>query len=165
MMDKVMEEHFKSLLWVIKYVLDTKDKVLGLCSKKVGRDLKWWLLPNGDSNWVEDENQRLNITSWVIYLMGTPISWKSRAQKNVTLSSMEAEYVSLLELVAEIMFIKQVLEFLRLKVKYPIHVILIMLEQSSLQMIKQLVRGPSTSTSTTTMSGSTLKIGSSKLCL
>ena len=35
---------------------------------------------------------------------------------------MEAEYVSLSDLVAEIMFIKQVLEFLGLKVKYPIHV-------------------------------------------
>ena len=74
MMDKAMEQHYESLLWVIKYVLDTKDKVLGLCPKEMGRDLKWWLLPYGDSNWAGDEDQRLSITGWVIYLMGAPIS-------------------------------------------------------------------------------------------
>ena len=40
MMDKATEQHYDSLLWVIKYVLDTKDKMLGLCPKEMGRNLK-----------------------------------------------------------------------------------------------------------------------------
>ena len=40
----------------------------------------------------------------------------------MTLLSTKAEYVSLSELTAEIMFVCQVLEFLGVKVRYPIHV-------------------------------------------
>lgn len=53
-------------------------------------------------------------------MLGCAISWKSRGQKSVTLSSSEAEYVAISELCAEIMFLKQVLEFLGIKVKLPI---------------------------------------------
>ena len=38
------------------------------------------------------------------------------------LSSMEVEYISLSKLVAKIMFSKQILGFIELKVRYPIHV-------------------------------------------
>jgi len=95
--------------------------VLGLCLEELGRDLEWWLSPYEDSDWAGDQDQRLSITRLVIYLMGAPVLWKSRAQKNITLSSTEAENVSLSEFVAEIMFIKQILELLGLKVKYPIY--------------------------------------------
>ena len=122
MMGKATSEHYNSLLCVIKYILDTKMKVLGLCPKELGMGLEWWLLPYGDSDWAGDQDQRLSITGWVIYLRGAPVLWKSQAQKNVILSSTKVGYVSLLEPVTEIMFIKQVLKFLRLKIKYLIHV-------------------------------------------
>jgi hypothetical protein len=48
------------------------------------------------------------------------VSWKSRSQKSVTFSSTEAEYVAISEMCAEIMFLKQVLEFLKIKVVLPI---------------------------------------------
>jgi len=53
-------------------------------------------------------------------LMGVPISWKSRAQRNVTLSSSEAEFVALSEATKEIKFIVQVLLSIRIKVELPI---------------------------------------------
>ena len=54
--------------------------------------------------------------------MSCPISWKSKGQKSVTLSSTEAEYVAISELSTEILFIKSLLEFLGLKVPFPIEV-------------------------------------------
>ena len=45
------------------------------------------------------------------------MSWKSRGQKHVTLSSTEAEYVAVLEVCQEIMFIRSIIEFIGVKFK------------------------------------------------
>ena len=52
--------------------------------------------------------------------MGVAIAWKARAQRGVTLSSTEAEYVAISEVCREILFVAQILEFLNVKVKRPI---------------------------------------------
>ena len=57
---------------------------------------------------------------FAIYIQGCLISWKSRKQKSVTLSSSEAEYVAISEVCAELIFLKQVLEFLNIKFTLPI---------------------------------------------
>jgi hypothetical protein len=60
------------------------------------------------------------MTGFVIYTLGSLISWKSRSQKLVTLFSTEAEYYLISEMCAEIMFMKQIMEFLRIKLAIPI---------------------------------------------
>ena len=55
-----------------------------------------------------------------MYLCGVPISWKSKAQKSVTLSSSEAEFVSLSEAAKEVKFIVQVIESIGIKVQKPV---------------------------------------------
>ncbi len=52
--------------------------------------------------------------------MGVPISWKSRTQRNVTLSSSEAEFVALSEVANKIKFIIQVLLSIGIEVELPI---------------------------------------------
>ena len=54
--------------------------------------------------------------------MGCLIAWKSRAQKHVTLSSTEAEFVAVSDVCTEILFVKMILESLGIKVKTPITV-------------------------------------------
>ena len=56
----------------------------------------------------------------MIYIEDCLISWKSRKQKSVTLSSSEAEYVAISEVCAELIFLKQVVEFLEVKLSLPI---------------------------------------------
>ena len=48
-----------------------------------------------------------------------PISWKSKGQKAVTLSSTESEYYAMSELCTELIYIKHILEFLNVQVMYP----------------------------------------------
>ena len=48
-----------------------------------------------------------------------PISWRSKGQKAVTLSSTESEYYAMSELCTELIFIKHILEFLSVQVMYP----------------------------------------------
>ena len=52
--------------------------------------------------------------------MEVPVSWKSKGQKSVALSSSEAEYVALSEAAKDIKFIYQVLISLNFMVKLPI---------------------------------------------
>jgi len=59
----------------------------------------------------------------VIYLCGVPIAWKLKGQKSVTLSTAESEYYyTMSELCTELSCMKQILEFLRIKIKFPIMV-------------------------------------------
>ena len=51
--------------------------------------------------------------------MGVPISWKSHAQRSVTLLSSEAEFVALSEAAKEIKFIVQVLLSIGIEVEMP----------------------------------------------
>ena len=56
-------------------------------------------------------------------MKAVPVAWRSKAQQSVTLSSSEAEWVSLSEAVKEIMFVLQLLESMKIKVKYPVTVL------------------------------------------
>ena len=53
---------------------------------------------------------------------GCLISWKSRGQKHLTLSSTEAKYIAVSEVCTDIMFIKMIMEFLQFKIERPVKV-------------------------------------------
>jgi hypothetical protein len=50
-----------------------------------------------DSDFAGDKDESKSVTGFIILVAGVPISWKSKSQPNVTLSSTEAEYVALCE--------------------------------------------------------------------
>ena len=50
---------------------------------------------------------------------GALISWKSKSGKSVTLSSTKAEYFACSEATKELMFVKNVLETMGIKIKLP----------------------------------------------
>ena len=115
--------HFRSMLRVVKFVIDSEHRMLMFDVNKFQNNLDIWNLhAYCDSDYSGDGDERRSITGYCIYLQGCLIGWKSRAQRNVTLSSTEAEYVAVSEVCTEILFIKQVMEFLRLKIKLPITV-------------------------------------------
>ena len=55
-----------------------------------------------------------------MYLQEVPIAWKSKQQSHVSLSSSEAEYIAISNVVKEVLFIKPILEDMEIKVKLPI---------------------------------------------
>lgn len=121
-MDGATPAHFKSLIQMIKFVVSMKNKCLVMDEAKIDKNLKWMIKGYCDSDYAGDKDSRISVTGFVIYVCGIPISWRSKAQKSVTLSSSEAEYVAISEVCAEILFIKQVLEFLNVFVTLPIEV-------------------------------------------
>jgi transposase InsO family protein len=123
-MDKATNAHMQNLLRAIKYTLDTRNQPLILKPHKIDldedQDLIWNIKGSSDSDFAGDRDTRVSVTGYRITVNGATVGWKSRGQRSVTLSSTEAEYVACSETCAEIMHIKQILEFLGWKIKYPI---------------------------------------------
>ena len=101
------------MLRTIKFVIDTRKRVLSFDLKEQ-EGSQWTLKAFSDSDWAGAKDDRRSITGYCIHLNGCLISWKSRGQKHVTLSSTEAEYVAVSEACTDIMFIKMIMEFLEL---------------------------------------------------
>ena len=119
------QDHMEEMLRVIKWVINTPN--LGLKMKpEVTRDrngkIIWKLKGISDATWGSDLGDRKSITGYVLFFMGVPIAWKSKKQMCVALSSTEAEYVAMSELVKEILYVKQLLEELDIEIELPVRV-------------------------------------------
>ena len=62
----------------------------------------------------------ISVGGYVLYVRGVPVSWSSRSQCAITLSSTEAEWIAASEAVKEVIFILQLLESMKINVKLPI---------------------------------------------
>ena len=119
-MDGASKLQFREMLQVIKFILDTKD-----LSLKIVLTLQngiWKLEAFGDSDFANDKETRISVYGYVIYFCGIPVAWKSKSMRSVVLSTTEAEYVAISEVVKEIKFIYQLLESMDVKVLLPIKV-------------------------------------------
>jgi hypothetical protein len=101
-MDGASLAAYKEMQRVIKFVLDTKLHCLKLQPRHESDN--WDLVLYCDSDWAVDPESRISVTGFIMYLLGVPIFWRSKAQKGVTLSSSEAEYVAMSEAVKEIRY-------------------------------------------------------------
>ena len=119
-MDKACERSMKELERVIKFVLSTSN--LGLkVQPKMEKDVRdWEVVVFTDSDWAGDEDTRISVSGFVIFLMEVPIFWRSRGQKSVALSSSEAEFYALSEAAKEVKFVVQLLCSMEVPVKLPV---------------------------------------------
>ena len=99
-MDIAKYLHWKELLRVIVYALKTQEMgiVLAPDRKAVKLDLK-------NAEFKGDKESRKSIMGRIIYLNRAPIGWNSKSMSSVTLSSMEAEYVSMSEGMKDLKFV------------------------------------------------------------
>ena len=63
-----------------------------------------------DSNWATDRKDRKSVTGYVITIEGCIVSWMSKKQQGVTLSSREAEYVALSTAATEVKFLRMLIQ-------------------------------------------------------
>jgi hypothetical protein len=117
-MDGASLASYEDMQRVIKFVLDTKLHSLKLQPRH--ENDTWDLLFYCNSDWAGDPESRISVTGFIMYMLGVKICWRSKAQKGVTLSSSEAEYVAMLEVVKEIRFIFNLLRSMFIEVKLPI---------------------------------------------
>jgi hypothetical protein len=128
--DGVTMAHWKLLLCNIKHVITTKYIALKLkpnankyhffMEGTPTEDKGLTLGGTRDSKFGTDPDWRISVFGYYIYFCEALIAWKSKDGKSVTLSSTEAEYVALSAITKEVMFVKQVLETMGIKLNLPI---------------------------------------------
>lgn len=92
-----------------------------------------------DSDWAGDVDDRKSCTGNVIMLAGGPISWRSKKQASVALSTMEAEYAALAEVSKEVVYLKRLLNYMGFE-KYVETPILIYCDnQSAIELSKNAI--------------------------
>ena len=119
-MDAPAPVHLKEMYKVIRHVLSTKGYGLKFELKK--DMIKWALKTLSDSDFASDKETRISVFGYIIYFCGIPIAWRSKGMKSVVLSTTEAEYMALSEVVKELKFIVQLLQTMNIEVELPITV-------------------------------------------
>ena len=117
-MDSASMAHVTEMYREINFVLEMKT--LGLRIMPTFKDDIWKLEALSDSDFANDKDTRYSVYGYIIYFFGVPVAWKSKSIKSVVLSTTEAEYVAVSEVVKEIKFLYQMLRSMEIKVPLPI---------------------------------------------
>jgi hypothetical protein len=86
---------------ILRYLKGTKVLKLNFLKNKSN------LVGYSDASYAEDHEDRHSTSGLIFIKNGAALSWKSRKQKIVSLSSMEAEYIALTDAVKEGMWLKK----------------------------------------------------------
>ena len=100
-------EHWSSVKRILRYLKSTPDHgiIFGESRSQHCSDIMGW----SDSDWGTDKTDRKSRSGFIFELNGGPVSWQSRKQKTVALSTMEAEYIALSDTVSEAIWWQQFL--------------------------------------------------------
>ena len=119
------EDNLKEMLRIIQYVLATKGRGLKMSPQmkydEKGKEI-YYLKGVCDASWCSDRKTGLSVSGYIIYFMNVPISWRSKSQRHVTLSSTESEFVCISEVAKEILYVKQILDNIGMGVELPIKI-------------------------------------------
>jgi hypothetical protein len=111
-MDRPTEIHVAAVKRIMRYLKGTLGYGI-LYKGKISDDLclKGWC----DSDYAGDLDDRKSTTGYVYMLGSGAISWSSKKQPIVTLSTTEAEFVSAASCACQGVWLRNVLDYLRLK--------------------------------------------------
>ena len=97
-------EHWEGVKWILRYLKGTSNMHLSF------RRSNLTLQEFSDADLGGDLDGRKSTTDYIFTLGGTVISWKSKLQGRVSLSTIEAEYVAISEAAKEIIWLKSLLK-------------------------------------------------------
>lgn len=117
------KQHWDALIHVFRYLKGTVNlgiKFDGRLPSTV-QGVKSFHLPESlcNADWAGDPSTRRSTTGYVFKLAGGPLSWKSRLQPTVALSSTEAEYRAITEAGQELLWLRNMLELYGFKDQNP----------------------------------------------
>lgn len=94
-------EHWKVAKRVVRYLKGTID--MGLAFSPDSKPMNGFV----DADWGNATEDRRSFSGYVFLLGGGPVSWESRKQRTVALSTTEAEYMALSECVKEAIYLRR----------------------------------------------------------
>jgi hypothetical protein len=96
--------HWEAVKRILRYLKGTTEN--GLLLGGDSTDLAGY----ADADWAGDVDKRKSVTGYVFYLGQAPISWNSKLQPTVALSSTEAEYMALAAAAQEALWLRNLLK-------------------------------------------------------
>ena len=126
------EPHLHAAFHLLRY--KKKDPTLGIFMSN-NHDCK--VRAFCDSDWAACPDSRRSVSGYIVLLGNTPISWKSKKQEVVSLSSAEAEYRALRKVVGELVWLNRLFEELAVPTSTPYEVFCD--SQSALHIARNLV--------------------------
>jgi hypothetical protein len=98
------KEHWEAVKWILRYLRGTANHAL--CFGGSETVLQGYV----DSDMAGDKDSRRSTTGYVFTIGGTTVSWISKLQKVVALSTTEAEYVAATEASKEMIWLQRFME-------------------------------------------------------
>ena len=105
-LDKPNQKTWIAAKRVLRYLKETQN--YGLIYKKKLNSKTLYAF--SDADWAGNVSDRKSITGCVAYYFGNTVSWISRKQNSVSLSSTEAEYIAAATSTAEMVYLKGIAE-------------------------------------------------------
>jgi hypothetical protein len=112
------EDHLQKALYIVHYLAGTKS----LCIKYDGASKTGFVaysdtgfVAYSDTDWAGDHETYCSTSGYTIFLGDGIVSWLSRRQHKITLSSTEAEYVGMTEAAQQLSWIRNLLSELKFK--------------------------------------------------
>lgn len=93
---------------VLQYLSGTKEFKISYAPRD-----RWNLVGYSDSDWAGDRRTRRSTTGFIFFYAGGPVSWTSKRQDSVALSTLEAEYNALTLACQEAVWLRRLLEELK----------------------------------------------------
>lgn len=95
-------EHWSAIKRVMRYLQGTKDYKLTY-TKSGNRKITGYC----DADWASDARDRKSCTGYIFLFQGSAISWCSRKQQTIALSTAEAEYMAMGSAAQEALWLRQ----------------------------------------------------------
>jgi len=102
--------HIKAAKNLLLYIKATTDK--GITYRRGALNFQGFV----DADWAGNIDNARSTTGYIFYLANGPISWRSKEQKTVALSTAEAEYMALSAATQEALHLRQILPFLQIDI-------------------------------------------------
>jgi hypothetical protein len=121
-MHAVMQDHYKAMLHVLKYSVDVAEQGLVIKPNRKwdgSQNHKFVISVCSDLDYAKKPKDRRSVSCHVVLLEGAPAIFKSSIERTVSLSTTEAETYAGITCVQDMLYMKNVLESLRHKVKLP----------------------------------------------
>jgi hypothetical protein len=100
------KDHMDAANHVLRYLRGTFDQAIIYQRSHDMANVLWgWV----DSDWAADLDSRRSHTGYVLMMTGGAVSWKSRRQDCVSLSTSEAEYVAASQCGQEVLYLREIL--------------------------------------------------------
>ena len=108
--------HYEALIRICRYLKATKNK--GIRFNKM-QDIDNLFTFYVDTDWAGDLATRKSTTGYLLTFCGGPLVAKSRRQRNVTLSSTEAEYCAFVDAAKDILWVESLAKVFKVQFKRP----------------------------------------------